>query len=92
MMDAQSRWEDQRDIDCADHNQPQCPKFPDHDCEECHGDHVEAGDFNDFCSICADQKCEKCNGTGYYIGGTPSAPEGDEIECEPCEASGRVNT
>jgi len=55
-MDAQTRWENQRDIDCAEHGQPRCLMFPDHDCEECHAFHVEEGEFNTFCIKCEDEK------------------------------------
>lgn len=92
MSDAQSRWENQRDIDCAEHNQPQCPKFPDHDCPECHNQHVEDHEPNKWCDVCADQKCEKCNGKGYYMTGTKTSPDGDETECEKCEATGGLKT
>jgi len=84
MSDVQSRWEDQRDRDCAEHNQPQCPKFPDHDCEECHAYHVEEHEFNQWCQTCIDEKCSACNGSGYIGEGN------DETECAKCEATGRV--
>lgn len=86
MSDAQSRWENQRDIDCAEHNQPRCPKFPDHDCEECHESHVEEGEFNGWCAICDDEKCGQCEGTGWVFHANH-----DEMECPKCEGSGRLN-
>lgn len=82
MSDAQSRWENQRDIDCAEHNQPRCPKFPDHDCDECHESHVEVGEFNGWCAICDDEKCLTCQGSGYLE---------DDAECETCGGCGRLN-
>ena len=57
-MDAQSRWENQRDIDCAEHNQPKCRKFPDHDCDECHAAHRENDEPNNFCGRCDDEKVD----------------------------------
>lgn len=84
MSDAQSRWENQRDIDCAEHGQAKCPKFPDHDCEECHAEHKEDGVFNEFCDVCLDERCTNCNGTGWIGTGK------NEEECGICEASGRV--
>jgi len=96
MSDAQSRWENQRDIDCAEHGQPKCPKFPDHDCEECHFDHKEKGYFNEFCSICIDEKCSRAkalvkqhsnnepdwNGKCDNCGESPTVP--DTGMCGPC--------
>jgi len=90
MSDAQTRWENQRDIDCAEHNQPQCPKFPDHDCDECHSYHVEEHLFNEWCQTCKDEKCPKCDGKAYYMTGSKSSPDGDEVECDQCDVTGRV--
>ena len=73
-MDAQTRWEDQRARDCAEHNQPKCPKFPDHACDECHSFHVEEGDFNKFCEICWEEQCGTCKGSGYLEDGETSCP------------------
>lgn len=93
MSDAQSRWEDQRDRDCAEHNQPKCPKFPDHDCEECHSQHVEEHEFNQWCEICTDEKCPQCEGVGYLYLQDPKKKReaGEETECMKCEATGRVS-
>ena len=85
MSDAQSRWEDQRANDCANHGQAKCQRFPDCACEECHSFHVEEHEFNEFCEICKDQKCEKCKGEGWY-----KYPESDDHECEVCDGSGRI--
>jgi len=92
-MNNQSRWENQRDIDCSEHNQPKCEKFPDCSCNECHETHLEHGDFNKFCSVCSDEKCQECNGAGWIrkaVGESYDSPEWDEFDCEKCGGSGRV--
>ena len=80
-MSAQTRWENQRDIDAAEHNQASCRNYPDCSCDECHTSHLDHGYFNEFCVVCDVQKCPNCNGTGL----TP-----DKLaDCPQC-LSGRI--
>jgi hypothetical protein len=88
MSDAQSSWENQRDIDCAEHNQPKCPKFPDDSCDECHNQHVKEHEFNQWCETCADEKCPQCEGLAYLY--LKISGEYEETECLRCEATGRI--
>jgi len=81
-MTVQSRWEDQRDRDCAEHNQPKCESFPDCSCPECHKHHVEEHEFNDYCGICDDERCPKCGGRGWAMIG--------RSECLQCRGRGRI--
>ena len=88
-MDVQARWEDKRDVDCAEHGQPKCRSFPDCSCQECHEHHVEEGEFNEFCQTCADEKCVECDGKGHVMKIDYFTNKHEEFECEECGGSGR---
>lgn len=75
-------WENRREAEGL--GDPECESFPDHDCPECHSYHVETRYFNEACSICIEQKCETCKGTGYIIDG--------DTDCPDCKATGRIKT
>ena len=97
MTDAQTRWEDKRASDCAEHNQPKCKHFPDHYCDECHDSHRLWGEFNAFCLLCQEERCEACNGTGTvkFKGKVPIRAEihlGDlDEDCRNCDGTGRID-
>lgn len=96
MSDAQTNWENKRASDCAEHNQPKCPKFPDHDCVECHSAHREWSEFNKFCDLCADEKCQMCYGEGVTVAPKktrdPFYKLKAEETCRECEGTGRIQT
>jgi hypothetical protein len=65
----------------ADHTWgPDCPKFPDCSCSDCHEFHLEErGKLNDFCEICTEIRCKRCEGTGFY---DIKEKDGDCLECD----------
>lgn len=82
MIDRQTNWENKRDIQAAEYNQPQCISFPDHNCDQCHAQHVEEHDFNKWCDKCMYEKCSDCDGYGWH--------EDADDECKKCEGTGRI--
>lgn len=55
-------------------------------CEKCHAFHEKEHIFDERCGVCNDQeKCDFCNGTGYY-----ADAHYEDNECLKCETTGRT--